>query len=208
MGGARLSIEDEAGIDMVGGVVAKAMKRVAAFVVAVVCVLALGAGAGCSAQSEDAAVEAALVAELEVIKGLDEAFVEAAAQMLAPDLDAYGLDAKEFVGAYLEGFDYEISDIFVEGDSATATVTMTCKSIAVYLAELQGVSNEASAEGSLEGLGAGEVAVGVGALMMEAWDVVVPTACAPVTVECVKSGDAWTVKASSAEAVAAVLFTH
>lgn len=49
-------------------------------------------------------------------------------QAAGEDLGTLGISAEEFSDAYLDGFGYEIGDITVDGDTATAEVTVTVKS--------------------------------------------------------------------------------
>ena len=66
--------------------------------------------------------------ELERLKTHDEALLdELAADSGVDQLATYGIDAKSFIAAYLDGFDYRIDEVKVDGDSATATVVLTCK---------------------------------------------------------------------------------
>ena len=44
--------------------------------------------------------------------------------------------------AYFGGFDYVIDDVTVDGDTATATVTLTCKSFDDYMNAVTDVGNE------------------------------------------------------------------
>ncbi|MFR1167807.1 MAG: hypothetical protein ACLSDQ_09590 [Adlercreutzia equolifaciens] len=58
----------------------------------------------------------------------------------------YGIDGVEFMKSYLSGFDYTIDSINVDGDSATAQITLTCKSYTGYLQALQTAVDEVTAD--------------------------------------------------------------
>lgn len=103
-------------------------------IVAAVCATALvafGAVAltGCG-QDDAEVVREGVTAELESVKNLDQEFVD---QFLAEtdiaELEAYGIDGEEFLRAYLDGFDYTVDDVTVDGDTAVATVSITSKSL-------------------------------------------------------------------------------
>lgn len=57
----------------------------------------------------------------------NDAFVEAFEEASGDELDQLGISAEDFADAYLDGFGYEIGDITVDGDTATAEVTVTLK---------------------------------------------------------------------------------
>lgn len=61
-------------------------------------------------------------------------------------LSVYGIDGVEFMKSYLSGFDYTIDSINVDGDSATAQITLTCKSYTGYLQALQTAVDEVTAD--------------------------------------------------------------
>ena len=68
------------------------------------------------------------------MKNLDDAFLsEVTASAETGGLDQFGIDAKELMKAYFGGFDYRIDDVTVEGDTAKATITLTCKSYQDYV---------------------------------------------------------------------------
>ena len=86
--------------------------------------------AGCSGgASDEEAIRASLASELDSIKNIDDAFVNEFSESIdMSQLSVYGIDGVEFMKSYLSGFDYAIDSINVDGDSATAQITLTCKS--------------------------------------------------------------------------------
>jgi hypothetical protein len=48
-----------------------------------------------------------------------------------------GIDGKEFIDAWLDGFDYTIGDVAVEGDTATVKVNLTSKNLVGALMNIQ-----------------------------------------------------------------------
>lgn len=53
------------------------------------------------------------------------------------DLDQLGITAEEFAEAFLDGFNYEVGDVTVDGDVATVDVTITSKSMDEISIEFQ-----------------------------------------------------------------------
>lgn len=108
----------------------RALSRPLVIVVALVSALALGACSGPGPSDEDA-IRKDLSANLELVKGLDEQTVESlVGDMDTSSLEPYGIEGADIVRSLLDGFDYEIDAVTVGdgGETATAAVTITCKS--------------------------------------------------------------------------------
>ncbi len=87
---------------------------------------------GCSGTGTDPEeeVRAAIAAEFDAFKNLEgDVIDELAEEMGKAGLDDYGIEADEYIVSMFEGFDYSIDDIAVEGDTATATITVMSKSL-------------------------------------------------------------------------------
>ena len=117
----------------------KSRSTIQGFIVTLAALLALSIGmvglAGCSSgTSDEDAIRASLSSELDSIKNIDDAFVNEFSESIdMSQLSVYGIDGVEFMKSYLSGFDYTIDSINVDGDSATAQITLTCKSYTGYL---------------------------------------------------------------------------
>lgn len=96
-------------------------------VVAIACMLTLVLG-GCGGASAEDLIRENLESYMGEVDVADEAFVEGLESSAGEDLDQLGITADEFAAAYLDGFGYEIGDITVDGDTATAELTITVKS--------------------------------------------------------------------------------
>lgn len=86
----------------------------------------------CGGESAEDVIRKGVTEELESIKNLDQAALDeimAGAGAADAGLDEYGIDMEEFCRTWLEGFDYSVDNVTVDGDNATATVTITCKSL-------------------------------------------------------------------------------
>ncbi len=86
----------------------------------------------CGGESAEDVIRKGVTEELESIKNLDQAALDeimAGAGAADAGLDEYGIDMEEFCRTWLEGFDYSVDNVTVDGENATATVTITCKSL-------------------------------------------------------------------------------
>lgn len=115
-------------------------------ILAAVMLVALSVGllVGCGEKvSDEEVIKEGITEELESIKSLDdEVLDELSVESMAAELEPLGIDGKEFMKAYLEGFDYTIGDINVEDDTATVEITLKCKSFNDYNTALQNAANE------------------------------------------------------------------
>ena len=130
----------------------KSRSTIQGFIGTLAALLALSIGmvglAGCSSgTSDEDAIRASLSSELDSIKNIDDAFVNEFSESIdMSQLSVYGIDGVEFMKSYLSGFDYTIDSINVDGDSATAQITLTCKSYTGYLQALQTAVDEVTAD--------------------------------------------------------------
>jgi hypothetical protein len=110
-----------------------------AALIAIVCALALTLGlTACgSAQSEEDAVKKAVASELDQFKNVSEEAYNAFESAGGEQIEAMGIDGKEFIDAWLDGFDYTIGDVAVEGDTATVKVNLTSKNLVGALMNIQ-----------------------------------------------------------------------
>lgn len=118
------------------------MPRVIA--IALCLILTAGILVGCGEKvSDEEMIRQALTEELDSIKNMEEtAMEEMGVEDLTAQLEPLGIAGEDFMKTYLEGFDCTIGDITVDGDHATATVTLKCKSFNDINTELQNVSAE------------------------------------------------------------------
>ena len=84
--------------------------------------------AGCGGPDPAQLIREDLEAALGDLDTVNEELATGLEQAAGEDLGTLGISAEEFSDAYLDGFGYEIGDITVDGDTATAEVTVTVKS--------------------------------------------------------------------------------
>lgn len=160
-----------------------------AAVLAVTLGLALGA---CSTPSPEDVVRQDLTERLDEVKGLDDAAIdELVSQMDTSQLEAYGIDGGELVTSMLDGFDYSIDSVTVDEGTATAEVTVTCKSMTDLGSEVAAAAAAMLEEDpTILTLDESQINQRVGELMMEAISSTEPRETT-VSFTYTKSGDAW-----------------
>ncbi|MCL2889254.1 MAG: hypothetical protein FWE65_02390 [Eggerthellaceae bacterium] len=121
-------------------------------------------------KSDVKVIRNALNDELELIKKLDQPALEAmlGTAINNADLKAYGIDRVEFNKAWMGGFDYSVDKVEIDGDSAKASITITCKKLADIKARFD-ISFKAFATGNeVARMPEAEVTAKTRSLMMEA----------------------------------------
>ena len=203
----------------------KSRSTIQGFLVVLAALLTLSIGmvglAGCSGgTSDEDAIRASLASELDSIKNIDDAFVNEFSESIdMSQLSVYGIDGVEFMKSYLSGFDYAIDSINVDGDSATAQITLTCKSYTGYLQALQtavdGVrglrpaGDEAPADpDALAALSNDEINQKIGEIVIGSLDGVELAATQPITITYTKVDGTWEPASSTSGDIAAALMTN
>lgn len=183
----------------------KAAKRVAAMVVAALMVASLGAFTGCSSnEANEEVIRSSIAEELDAYKNHDSSVVSQIQTQNAVALATVGMDGKEYANALLDGFDYSIEDVTVDGKNATATIVLTQKDIDGDQAEAimeELAEDPAFAEMSLE-----ERKAAVSDRIFQYIESVEAAPQDPVTLDFVLNGNAWEPTEAS-EARLQTLFT-
>ena len=100
-------------------------------VLAVACGLALGACS--SGPSAEDIIREDIATNLDDIKDMDDATLDGLARQIGSvGLEEYGIDAGTLITSMIDGFDYSIESVEVEDDTATASVTVTAKSMTEF----------------------------------------------------------------------------
>lgn len=179
-------------------------------IVASAAVVAFGAMAlgACSAQSDEDVIKDLITADLDQVKNIDEAFLD---DVISSDdisyLADYGIDGKEFVKSYLEGFDYSIDGIEVDGDSAFVSVTLICKSMSDFSDELASSVEELTSDAErLVNMDEDELNLEIGAAITNALANVQAKPSDSLVLEYQKVNGQWEPTESAEEAVASSMF--
>ena len=173
------------------GKVTKVRRALLCVVAACVMVFGLTALAGCGANEEEQ-VRQQVTADLDAIKNLDDAMVQEVVAAAADEgvdeaYEMFGITTEDVVRAYLDGFDYTIDGVTIDGDTAQVTVTMTMKSEADVTSALETMFNNLDMAEVIE---AGDFEF-LGSHMIDTINAVESTPQEPVTVEYVKADGAW-----------------
>lgn len=170
----------------------KSRSTIQGFLVTLAALLALSIGmvglAGCSGgTSDEDAIRASLSSELDSIKNIDDAFVN----------------------EFSESIDMSQLSVYGIGDSATAQITLTCKSYTGYLQALQTAVDEVTADpDALAALSNDEINQKIGEIVIGSLDGVELAATQPITITYTKVDGTWEPASSTSGDIAAALMTN
>ena len=163
------------------------MKPIKTIVAACLAAVALSVGAlslGACGPSAEEVVRQGVADELERLKTHDEALLD--------DLD---------------GFDYRIDEVKVDGDNATATVVLTCKKFDAFAQALTEATTALAEDGQTAELDADQINEKVGQLVLEALGSVEPTESNPVELPFARTDNAWGPASGAEQALSTALFS-
>lgn len=95
---------------------------------AVLLVCCLVALPGCGS-SDDELITENLTTQLNALKNVDDNVVDEVASAAEDEFGSIGLDATDYVKSLLDGFDYTIGKITVDGETASVDLSVTAKSL-------------------------------------------------------------------------------
>ncbi len=183
------------------------MKRFRALSLCAITALCMAIGGlaltGCSsAEDDEAAIKEALSAQFDRLKNLDDATVDEISQAIGNnELSNLGIAPADFAKAYLDGFDYSIQSVKIDGDSATATVTVTCKSLKEFETSLTTMANEYIADSGNWEKSEEQIYQEIGAKTMESLKSVPAATTSPLDLRFTKSSGEWSPDASNESTV-------
>lgn len=170
------------------------MKKLALIVLAAImsCTM-LFALAGCG-KSDEVIIKEGLTTELDAFKDPSSDMWKDITASEGPSLEQVGLEMQAVIGAWTEGFSYEIGTITITGDSAVAEVRITCKQLMPVISATADalMSDEANV-----GLTEEELYAKYADAIMNNLKAADPQTTT-VTIPCTKSGNNWT-EATGAE---------
>ncbi len=179
----------------------KQKKLLALLVCAAMACALLVCGIGCGGPNNEQVIRDGISQELDSIKNKDEKVLEQIqANGKKAGLEKIGISSTDFANSALDGFDYSIGDITVDGNNATAQVTITSKSYSDLTSKLANLENDLRAQEDFDSLTADQVTQRSGQLMMDYMDNLA-TVTETVPVEYRLQGNQWVaVKGSKAYA--------
>ncbi len=136
----------------------------------------LGLVACSSGPTDEEVIKEGIASELDPIKNLDDATLDEILSEAGSEfamLESMGIDSKTLVKSYLDGFDYTIDSVEVDGDSAKATLTATCKSFTDASAkaeELAEAWGEQMTDEQLASMTQDDITAKIGEITMQAID--------------------------------------
>lgn len=178
-------------------------------------VFSLGAMAGCSSpQNQEELIRESLTSELDQLKNADEdvmadlvASIESGvgASNLA-QLEAMGLSSKDIVTSMLEGFDYTIGNVSVDGNDAVAEVSVKAKNFSEFMTDLtEVVTDLMNSPTALAGMTQEQIMTTVGDKVKEVL-ANLPLVDSTIDLNFEKSGNTWEPTAGAASALSTVFF--
>lgn len=167
-------------------------------------------GCGDNKEANEKAIRDALTEQLNGFKNHDAAFVNEFTDFSNADaLAEYGIDPQALVDSYLEGADYNIQSVEVDGDTATAVFTLTCKSYKQFEEDItNAVTALISDTAALESL-ANEDAMKnkVAEITTQTIDNLTPVTTEPITYVYHQKGDNWVLDESESGSIADALMS-
>ena len=136
----------------------------------------LGLVACSSGPTDEEVIKEGIASELDPIKNLDDATLDEILSEAGSEfamLESMGIDSKTLVKSYLDGFDYTIDSVEVDGDSAKATLTATCKSFtdaSTKAEELAEAFGEQMTDEQLASMTQDDITAKIGEITMRAID--------------------------------------
>lgn len=104
---------------------------------AVIASLCLALLTACGGPSTEDLIRTDLTDQFDAVKSGDEDMLKEIEDASGDDFADLGIDSDDFATAYLDGFDYSIGDITVDDSTATAQVTVSCKSMKDIMEQFQ-----------------------------------------------------------------------
>lgn len=166
---------------------------------------------GCTgAQSDEEIIEASLSSELDSIKNLEDGFVTDLRESIdMSQLSIYGIDGVEFMKSYLDGFDYTIDSITVDGDTATAQITLTCKSYTDYQTALSDAVKEITDNPDMiASWSEADINQHIGEIVISSLDNVSLKPTEPITITYTKQDGKWQAASATSGDIASALITN
>ncbi|MEI3376867.1 MAG: hypothetical protein V8R08_03395 [Coriobacteriales bacterium] len=182
------------------------MRKLLTVAISAVMAFSLFALIGCGSSNPEQVIRQGLSEEFDSVKNLNEDTLEELVGNSLNQFQQYGIDMKEFLRSYFEGFDYNIGDITVDGDTAEAEVTMKIKSYSQFMEDYEADVNQyvldlQSNPSALSSMTQEDLLAQLGPIMMETLKDVPVVETAPVIIECTKKGNTWEVADSAEQAI-------
>lgn len=168
--------------------------------------ISLACLSGCT-KAEDK-VQAALDEHLSVIKTHDSAFIEnLSAHENFDVLETYSIDTATFIDSFLSGFDYSISNISVDGKTATADLQLTAKRYGDFLSAFSARTKEMMLSDEFAYLSFEDSEIALGEAALEVLSNMSPSALPTITVSLEKENKEWILTKESEDQILLLLYS-
>ncbi len=133
-----------------------------------VCALALCTVCAC-APSNESVIRSSIARELDSYKNADaQAMAKIAEALDSEGVADFGIDTGEFAASVLEGFDYSIDQITIDGAVAQANITITSKSLTDFQEKLTQAVDEFTVSPAAQAMSTDQINLSIGAIAMQA----------------------------------------
>ena len=170
----------------------KLKKVLAAIAACALLALSMCALTACADNSKEVITQS-LEQELEQLKNPDQATISSMSSGLpTSSLSQLGLSADQVVEALLEGFDGTVDSVEVNGNTAEAVVTISCKDFSQIESSMEEVTDAITDDPSqFQGMSMSEISSWAGEQIMTKLNELPVIAHEPTTIEYVRNGNTW-----------------
>jgi hypothetical protein len=140
-----------------------------------------------SCANDEKIIRDGLTAELDQFTDPNSALWDEITSDAGNDLSELGIGTQDLIGAWTESFSYEIGAITVEGDTAQAKITITCKQLS---AAVTTATDIIISDPSLGQMTETELRERTGEVILDELRKSTP-ATTEITIPCTKSGNEW-----------------
>ncbi|WP_346662441.1 hypothetical protein [uncultured Merdimonas sp.] len=189
----------------------KSMKNLRFLVGGMLTVLAVAGITGCEKKPDaEEVITESITNELESIKALDEETLkEMSVDELTEEFAPYGIDGEEYMRTYLEGFDYTLGEVTVDGDTAETKVTLKCKSYQDLEAGIENAVTEMMENPEeLLALTGEEINLKIGEVIMGVIEETDAKETEPITITYEQKDGTWSESEDTEDVVADALMNH
>lgn len=171
------------------------------------CVISAGCTGGKTDEDE---INELLSSELDSIKNLEDSFTTDLRESIdMSQLSIYGIDGVEFMKSYLDGFDYNIDSITVDGETAEAQITLMCKSYTDYQTALSNAVKEITDNPDMiASWSESDINQHIGEIVVSSLDGVEVKPTDPIVITYTKQNGKWQAASSTSGDIASALITN
>ena len=192
---------------------AAAASSIAGIMLAVCLVAALPLLASCtssSSSSDASAVQGAIENALAPLQNLDANGVQSTIDNALgnadfSELEALGAGASNIIASAFDGFDFSVSDVKVTSDTATATLTISCKNPSDIESSVVNATRAAASDVTIDSLSPDKLQSLVDDILAQAIADTPVTKYDPITITLHKKNGTWEIDDASRQAITNII---